>query len=122
ALLMMNGRDINGQIRSDKTRGLVADIVNRNTRGGTTNVTAVYNELFLMTVSRRPTQEERTKLEEVRLGKARINLGAPMPNPKGPKPKGPVGTPVPGAFANDVTFYEDVLWALLNTNEFMLNH
>ncbi|MCI0700709.1 MAG: DUF1549 and DUF1553 domain-containing protein, partial [Planctomycetia bacterium] len=34
ALLMMNGRDINGQIRSDKTRGLVADIVNRNTRGG----------------------------------------------------------------------------------------
>jgi len=22
----------------------------------------------------------------------------------------------------DVTFYQDVLWALLNTNEFMLNH
>ena len=32
------------------------------------------------------------------------------------------GTPVPGAAPYDVDYYVDVFWALLNTNEFMLNH
>jgi hypothetical protein len=134
ALLMMNGKDLNDQIKSDKNKGVVADVVNKYSRGGGTNVEGVYHELFLMTVSRHPTKEEVAKLERIRSGADRINLGSPAPpstgtgskgpNPKGPNPKPPTGgvAPVPGALANDVHFYEDVFWALLNTNEFMLNH
>jgi hypothetical protein len=114
ALLMMNGKELNDQIRSDKNKGLVTDIVAK--KGSPTEV---YTELFLMTLSRRPTQAEVDRLEVIRQGKGRINLGAPPAGGKGPT--GP-GVPVPGAAPNDVNFYEDVLWALLNTNEFMLNH
>lgn len=113
ALLMMNGKELNGQIKSDKGKGLLADLIaKRGTPAG------VYDEMFLMTVSRHPTSNELARLEEIRMGKGRINLGPPAAGSKGPN----VGVPVPGAAANDVNFYEDVLWALLNTNEFMLNH
>jgi hypothetical protein len=111
ALLMMNGRDLNEQIRLDKGKGLIHDVMAK--RG---NPAGVYDELFLMTLSRHPTQTELQKLEEIRNGRGRINLGAPTG--KGPS----VGSPVPGAAPNDAAYYEDVLWALLNTNEFMLNH
>jgi hypothetical protein len=132
ALLMMNGKDLNDQIKSDKTKGLVADVVRKHANAGPA---AIYDELFLMTLSRHPTRDEVGKLEKIRNGLDRINLGSPAPpstskgpNPKGPKgpnppkvPTGP-GTPVAGASPTDVNFYEDVFWALLNTNEFMLNH
>lgn len=116
ALLMMNGRDLNDQIRSDNTKGVVTEVMKKHTRGGNVIPAAVYDELFLMTVSRHPTREEIAKLERIRNGLDRINLGssdAKKPN---------TGVPVPGALPNDVNFYVDVLWALLNTNEFMLNH
>jgi len=116
ALLMMNGKDLNGQIKSDKKTGLVTEIMAK--KG---SPSGVYNELFLMTVSRHPTANEIAKLEEIRTGNGRINLGG-GPAPKGGKPPAGGSTPVPGAAANDVSFYEDVFWALLNTNEFMLNH
>jgi hypothetical protein len=122
---MMNGKDLNDQIKSDKNKGVVADVVSKH--GG--RPTAIYNELFLMTVSRHPTAEEVNKLEKIRNGAERINLGSPTPpstgtGSKGPNPKPPTGgvVPIPPAAANDVHFYEDVFWALLNTNEFMLNH
>jgi hypothetical protein len=110
ALLMMNGKTLNDQIKSGKGTGLVADILAK--KGP-----AIYDELFLMTLSRHPTQTEIAKLEDIRRGNGRINLGPPATG-KGPN----VGVPVPGAAPNDVSYYEDVLWALLNTNEFMLNH
>ena len=125
ALLMMNGKEINGEIGSGKA-GVIVDIVKK--KG--TNPNAIYDELFLMTLSRHPTKTELAQLEEVRLGKAVVNLGAP-PAPKtsgsGVPPKGTNqpkggGIPVPGAMADDVTFYQDVFWALLNSSEFMLNH
>jgi hypothetical protein len=124
ALLMMNGKDLNDQIKSDKGKGLIADVLARHSRPE-----GVYDELFLMTVSRHPTQSDIKKLEDVRSGGTWINLGtggSTGTNPKGPKgppkPPGSGATPVPGAAPNDVHFYEDVFWALLNTNEFMLNH
>jgi hypothetical protein len=125
ALLMMNGKDLNDQIKSEKGKGLIGEVIARHN-----SPASVYDELFLMTLSRHPTLAEVKKLEEVRNGAAWINLGGPTgstgTNPKGPKgpPKPPGGgpTPVPGAAPNDVHFYEDVFWALLNTNEFMLNH
>jgi len=121
ALLLMNGKELNDQVGTAKDKGVVADVVKK--RGG--NPTAIYDELFLMTVSRHPTKEELAKLENVRTGRATINLGTGTPAPKGlttTKPPAGGPTPVPGALPDDVTFYQDVLWALLNTNEFMLNH
>jgi hypothetical protein len=56
----------------------------------------------------------------------------PTPKGKGVRPNGqrrrpvPTPPPTPGVVMPttpaDVTFYQDVFWALMNTNEFMLNH
>jgi hypothetical protein len=85
-----------------------------------------------MTVSRHPTAQEIARLEEVRNGRAVIDLSNPLAQPGSgsgsPRPKGGTKTGkgnlalVPGATPNDVAFYQDVFWALLNSNEFMLNH
>ncbi len=139
ALLMMNGKEINGEIGSNAGKnpkamndggGVISDVVKRNVHLG---ARAIYDELFLMTVSRHPTANEISKLEEVRMGRAVVDLGAPAPpKPTGtkPPPKGQVAPPpptggkvfAPGASPDDVAFYQDVFWALLNSNEFMLNH
>ncbi|MBY0458824.1 MAG: DUF1553 domain-containing protein, partial [Gemmataceae bacterium] len=125
ALLLMNGKDLNDQVGTTKDKGVVADVVKK--KGGVP--AAIYDELFLMTVGRHPTKEELAKLEQVRSGRATVNLGTGgtggstgSTGGKGPNP--PKGGPAiaPGAAADDVTFYQDVFWALLNTNEFMLNH
>ncbi len=128
ALLMMNGKEINNEIgskggKAKSSAGVVADVLNR--RGATP--LSVYTELFLLTVSRKPTQVELFRLEEVRLGKARIDLGTPAPPAKStgkfvPPRKGPTGIPVQGAAIDDVAYYQDVFWALLNSSEFLLNH
>ena len=136
ALLMMNGSELNGEIGSGTGRkggttegNAVADAI--RTRGG--NPAAIYDELFLMTVSRHPTAAEIAKLEQVRNGGAVVKVGsgeAPKPPAKGPLPKGGPASKTPaggtiavaGSSPSDLSFYQDVFWALLNTNEFMLNH
>lgn len=133
ALLMMNGRDLNDEI-GDKGANAVLKSVQKHTRGGTTNADAVLDDLFLMTLNRRPAADERVKIKTLMSRGALVKLDAPKPAdptpPKGPKGKGPrtpAGPPAtPGVVmpthVGDVTFYQDVFWALLNTNEFMLNH
>lgn len=116
ALLMMNGTELNGEIgvgRGGSPSNPVAEVVKRVG----TNPGKVYEELFLMALGRRPTGEEVSKLEAVRNGKAGVAVGAPTAKGKA-APK----TAVPGAAAGVVEFYQDVFWALLNTNEFILNH
>lgn len=128
ALLMMNGQELNAEIGTSRggsgAQGVVADIVRRHTAQGVASPRAIYDELFLMTVSRHPTSQEIARLEEVRTGKAVIDLTAPLSRPGSAKPSGRKGqlALVPGANPNDVAFYQDVFWALLNSNEFMLNH
>ncbi|MDY3559920.1 DUF1549 and DUF1553 domain-containing protein [Gemmata sp. JC673] len=121
ALLLMNGKDLNNEVGTTRDKGVVADVVKKH-RG---TPSPIYDELFLMTVSRHPTREELAKLEQIRSGRATITLGnggSPSSGSKGATPpkSGPV--PVPGASPDDITYYQDVFWALLNTNEFMLNH
>lgn len=125
ALLMMNGSELNGEIgvgRGAAATDIVQEVMNRN-KG---SVTGVYNDLFLLTLNRRPTNDEVAKLNLVREGKATVNLGSPVPKgpaSKGPTPKG-TNTFVPGAGGpgGEKAFYQDVFWALLNTSEFMINH
>ena len=74
----------------------------------------------LLTLNRHPTPHEVGLLEEVRTGKARVDLGGTQPGPGG-KPKPNPGVIVPPS-GNDPTFYQDVFWALLNSREFMFNH
>jgi hypothetical protein len=128
ALLMMNGRELNDVIgvgRAANTNNVIAEVIRK--RGGTP--AAVYDELFLMALGRHPTGAEVTKLEQVRAGMATVKLGPAPPPAKGPNPKGPkqpaggtVGVAPGVAPGGEVAFYQDVFWALLNTNEFMLNH
>ena len=86
---MMNGRDLNDQIKSDKDKGVVADVIAK--KG---SPAGVYDELFLMTLSRHPTQAEVAKLEEIRTGNGADQPGRDPSTGKGPT--GP-GVPVPGA-------------------------
>ncbi|AWM38665.1 hypothetical protein GobsT_31490 [Gemmata obscuriglobus] len=121
ALLLMNGKDLNNEVGTTRDKGVVADVVKKH-RG---TPSPIYDELFLMTVSRHPTREELAKLEQIRSGRATITLGSGGSASSGgkganPPKSGPV--PVPGANPDDITYYQDVFWALLNTNEFMLNH
>jgi len=123
ALLMMNGKEINKEVGSAKKGGggVIEDVMKRANK----SPHAIYDELFLMTVSRHPTPQEVAKLDLVYSGNGSTKLGDPAPAPKG---KGPVSPKagligVPGATGpDDATFYQDVFWALVNSAEFLLNH
>ena len=136
ALLMMNGRELNEEVGS-KGANAVLKIVEKFSKTGTTNVDGVLDELFLMTLNRRPTADEKVKLKSIQQKGAILKAEAvkePAPSTtKSPAKTGPAAKPpakptpsTPGivmpSYPNDVTFYQDVFWALLNTNEFMLNH
>ncbi|MBX9622375.1 MAG: DUF1549 and DUF1553 domain-containing protein [Gemmataceae bacterium] len=123
ALLMMNGGELNGEIgvgRGASPANPAAEVVRKNGA----NPRKVYDELFLMALGRHPTGDEVSKLEEVRNGQAKLPIGPTPPKggPGKPAPKAGPAMPVMGANPGDVAFYQDVLWALLNTNEFILNH
>jgi hypothetical protein len=119
---MMNGAELNGEIgvgRGGSASNVVAELLRKN--GSSPG--RMYDDLFLMTLNRRPTDSERSRLNDVMSGRAKVDLGAPAPKgPKGPPPRKGSGTVTVLPSGSDITFYQDVLWALLNTNEFMLNH
>ena len=120
ALLMMNGAELNAElgIGRDADQLTVIHEVMKESR----KPADVYRALFLRTLNRPPTTEEVSRLNDVLGGKASIALGPPPPpkRPGGKAPSAPKAR-VPAA-DNPYQFYQDVLWALLNTNEFMLNH
>lgn len=93
ALMLMNGKEINEAISSDK--GTVAQALRR---GRTPQ--AIMADLYLTALNRLPTPKELQAVSReitfIRSGTVRAK------------------TPV--------TLYQDVFWALLNSNEFILNH
>jgi hypothetical protein len=96
ALLMMNGKDINEAI-SRKEKGTVAQAMAR-----AHTPYAVINELYLAALNRPPTQKEVTTiLRQFQL----MRLDAQRKDMEHPSGR-----------------YEDLFWALLNSNEFLLNH
>jgi hypothetical protein len=92
ALMMMNGDDLNKAIAPGKDEGNVAKIV-KDRRG---NGKAVIQDLYLLTLNRPPTAKELEKIARAL----------------------PMRVPEKEALAP----FQDLLWALLNSNEFMLNH
>jgi hypothetical protein len=92
ALTMMNGGDLNTAIAPGKEDGNVVKAYKAN-RG---NRAAIIRELFLLTLNRPPTAKELTKIGG--------ELGMKYPDKDVLAP------------------YHDILWALVNSNEFMLNH
>jgi hypothetical protein len=96
ALLMMNGKDINDAI-SRKEKGAVA-IAIRNNR----NEQAAIRELYLLALNRQPTPREVSIiLRQFPL----LDRGLAVKDIHSPSAR-----------------YEDLFWALVNSNEFILNH
>lgn len=145
ALLMLNGSELNSEIT--RSAGNVVDgIVKKHSVGGKApNVGAILDDLFIAALNRRPTSHEKMTLinfqQRGKVAQLESEPAAPVkpvkpvkPNPKDKKPAptpqpttnadpaGPKTVVIPPAAPNDLTFYQDVFWALLNTNEFMLNH
>jgi hypothetical protein len=95
ALLMMNGKDINEAI-SRKEKGAVAIAIRNRTEA------AAIQELYLTALNRPPTPREYRAIIE----------GFHLLNP----------VVAGNDYRNPSRRYEDLFWALVNSNEFILNH
>jgi len=105
ALLLMNGQDINNAIM-DKENGTVAAVLKK--RAFSANAAkAAMRDLFLAALNRPPTEGPKGEY-------AKFLTPAMYRLPR------VTGTPNPEAFWTG--FYQDMFWALLNSNEFILNH
>ena len=144
ALLMLNGRELNDEI-SRKGNNVVLSVVARNSKGEAVAARAVIDQLYLLTLNRHATPAELATLLDFQKGGRRVMGEAaphaeavPKPGKAAPPPAAsaggkaaggkPAGKPnkvigvLEGVSASDLGFYQDVFWALLNTNEFILNH
>jgi hypothetical protein len=75
----------------------------------------ILEELFLATLTRFPTAAEKEYFEKYRAAKKARSASVAADAPKNKKVKGP-------ALNEREALFVDVLWALINTREFVLNH
>jgi hypothetical protein len=135
ALLMMNGKEINDEIK--RKDGLVAKLIAKSAKMSNRDQ-YIIDEIYLTALGRRPktvdieTIDPKTKLKttsplneytfvKAQLERAKTGHVAPVEpksKSKGKPAPAPKGDPV-GVYQS---FFEDLFWTLLNTNEFMLNH
>jgi hypothetical protein len=95
ALLMMNSNDINDAVSpKEKDKGTVAQALKKH--NGQMN--GILKDLYLASLNRPPTAREYA------------TIGNALPLRAGARPE-PTAAP-----------YHDLFWALLNSNEFILNH
>ena len=116
ALLLLNGRELNDEVSKKGNNAVEAIYVKYKRESG-----PVIDEIFRSTVGRRPTDEERRTIGAFMRGARTAKVEA-TPNLKpGAKPK-MTKQAVEAGMRDEVGFYQDIFWALLNTNEFILNH
>ena len=104
ALMLMNGKEINNAIM-DKEVGTVGIIL--KTKGISPKKAIEY--LYLATYNRPPRPEEYKVLQSEKMYKLYR-----LPRDK--------SMPTPGRMEFWVAYYQDIFWAVLNSNEFFLNH
>ena len=124
ALLMMNGKELNNEISSQGATA-VKRVIDENSIRGIPNPNRVFDDLFVMTLNRHATPTEIAKLRKIQTRGAILESkdDKTQKSPSYPnRPGWKGGQVVAPSATTDITFYEDVYWALLNTNEFMLNH
>ena len=101
ALLLMNGSDINSAIM-DKNVGTAALVMKKYPPSNVTMATKAMDALFKAALNRPPTRREMSKIIDPRMYKLRTSSRDAVKFWTG--------------------YYQDVFWALLNSNEFILNH
>ena len=154
ALLLMNGKELNEEIGRTGANNPVVRLVDKHSKKKTAalNTNGMIDDLFLSTLSRRPTAAEVTRINTL-MTKGQVIAGESPKAPDAPKsdstkpavvkpdlkavvkpePKKPMKNPgsaptavgprfVPPSIGDHTPFFQDLFWALLNTNEFMLNH
>jgi hypothetical protein len=104
ALMLMNGSDINNAIM-DKDAGTAALVMKTFPPSNSVMAAKAMDVLFKAALNRPPTAKEINKI----LDPKTFSYG-----PGAPAPRDPV--------AFWTAYYQDVFWALLNSNEFILNH
>jgi hypothetical protein len=123
---MMNGRELHNEL----TRKDEKSTVNAAIKKYAGKPAQIINELFLSALNRPATEKEVKTLISIYEGRATVPASAPTPKDKvvsNPKVKNKVQPKQPPATTmtadrDPVLFYQDVFWALINSNEFILNH
>lgn len=104
ALMLMNGDDINKAI-TDQQVGTVANVLTQMKKSTGLRITQpLLNKLYMAALNRPVTSAEFAKISDPKM----IAFYGSKVNPN------------TEAFA--VAYYQDIMWALLNSNEFILNH
>jgi hypothetical protein len=107
-LYRMTDPALMAKLRASKASGRLHDLLTTKKSDD-----AILEELFLATLSRFPTDAERKSFEEYRGVKMAKAPAAVTPKGKGNASSAP---------SNREALFEDTLWALINTREFILNH
>src|SRR5262245_45921906 len=102
ALMLMNGKEMNKAIM-DQQSGTVADVL-RKRAFSPAGSRAALNDLFLAALNRPPTPKEASAILD------------------DPKTRALPGVRQTDPAVSYTAFYQDIFWALLNSNEFILNH
>ncbi len=92
ALILMNGKELNDTI-SSKEKGLIAQLLKKK---GSLQPRQVLDHVFIAVLNRMPTSSEAGELLK--------RMGSRVPD------------------TNVAAPFEDLMWALINSNEFILNH
>lgn len=111
ALLLMNGRDINDAI-NDQENGTVAHVI-KTRKASPTALKDAMKDLYLAALNRPPRADEYARV----LSKDMVRLPRASNPGDGRFPAN--AKAVEGYY---IAFYQDMFWALLNSNEFILNH
>jgi len=122
SLLMMNGKELHDELSRDGSSNSVNAAIARGMKSPNGKEAAIIDELFMIALGRhasrapgatypKPRRPETSELAVIQRGLDEAKVAA-MSKPNPPKDMNELHQ----------QYYQDVLWALLNTGEFILNH